>query len=251
MGRNLILNLIYLFQVLIIFFVVLLIILSIDYATVAIIIIPTNTLLVMFWQEIKNNAELIMMDELSFDSSIKTKIRHIYKKNRLSRKRIFIECRYEKNTLEVFKIYFDIANNGNSDTTCHEFRVWSVFPEERELAVEGTYDHEIKVSPLSRGSPIQRRDESVNISKRQLVPKKSRFTTDYDYKVESDYVILRFVIYAVKPEAQNKYLFFFNQVNDRFFYTKCGKEKFFIKNKERIRDFLKMLPVLAKIKENN
>ena len=214
---------------------------------VVIIVLPIETLVFLLWQEIRSDSELIILKKLGFDEHVLPETLHLYKKHWFSPKITFSKHEYQKNKLELLEIHFDVGNIGKSATTCHEYRIWELYPENREIGVRPTFDT-IRIISTDRQARLteaipsmQRITESANLLQRRLIPPGARFTFIYDLNVKYDYLVIRFELYSIKRITKKDYFFFFDKSKSRFFYAKCNlfrDLKFFKKKEKEITAFL-------------
>ena len=210
--------------------------------TIAIILYPIITVLVLIWRSVRDDYDLFLRKKLVFDVndnlndvSFLGKFKYRDKFHRI------LFYKFKQNTAGKLKIHFDIANQGNSEITLHDYNVNLLYPK-KEILTSVPLFETVRIY-----NPIENRiTEETNYLQRKKLEKGGLHTRIFPLHVIYDYMLISININTYQTEVSHSYLFFFN--GDVFFYTrfKSGfllnrKGEYFIKNRKKIENFLKQL----------
>jgi len=230
-------DIIYIFQFVIIILTICLIIYWFnDLERVFLLIFPIESFLIIIWQEFRNDPELYILNALDFEAPVDRPFLISHKRYFFSRKITFYKHNYSGHQLNELKIHFDVGNRGKSDTTLHEYSVWTLEPEIKQEYLVPTFDT-VRKQISGSAAPI----DETNLLRRKLITKNSRSTYIFNLMFRTDFTIIRIELYSVRREARNDYVFLFDREKRRFFYTKCTSwysYKYFKKNINKIKEKL-------------
>ncbi|HUX98910.1 MAG TPA: hypothetical protein VMV49_05110 [Candidatus Deferrimicrobium sp.] len=237
------------YAIMFLFSILLIIFVNLPIETLAVILYPLITVLVLIWRSVRDDYDLFLLNKLVFDIDDNLNAVELIGDcvHRIGFRKIKFH-KYQMKSDGLIKVHFDIANKGNSEVTLHDYQVKILYPQ-KELMVSVPLFETIRIY-----NPIESRiTEEINYLRRKHLDRGGLHTCIFSLDRKYNYMILEIDINTYKCEGAKQYLLMFS--GEYFFVARCKKiwlinrsEDFFVKHQNKIENFLRSSNLVFNLK---